>query len=131
MLFEFETNIYDKTPNVELFDIDEGFTKGNMFRELYEPYKNYNPKELKPQNEREMLLNNILKLSFALNDLNLYLDIYPTDMECYEIFKKYAMAYEKCLEEYERKYQVLEVDHDIYGKYSWLQKPWPWEDRYV
>ncbi len=130
MLFEFETNMI--TPSKEkLVDLDEGFTKGNMFANLYDPYKHYEPTCLKPQNEREALLLHIYKLDFALNDLNLYLDLYPTDMEAYEKFKKYAYDYEKCVHEYEKNYQVLEVCHDTYGKYTWLDNPWPWEGNHV
>ncbi len=128
MLFEFESTSFEKPKNM-LFDLDEGFTKGNMFESLYDPYKNYVPKMLKPQNEREALLYNIYKLCFAMNDLNLYLDLNPDDEEAYETFKKYTQMYHKYLEEYEKKYQVLELSHDIFGKYTWLQKPWPWEEK--
>ncbi len=126
MLFEFETNIYDSKKN-DLYDVTEGFTKGNMFANLYDPYKNYQPKEIKPCNEKEALLANIYKLCFAINDLNLYLDINSNNQEMYETFKKYIMMYERCLEEYESKYQVLELTHDVYGKYTWIKNPWPWE----
>lgn len=128
MLFDFETNIYEK-PISKLYDLDEGFTKGNMFPELYDTYKDYKPKTLKPKTEREALLYSIDKLCFAINDLNLYLDVYPDDKDAYETFKKYCMLYDRCLEEYESKYQVLNLSHDVYGKYTWISNPWPWEDR--
>ena len=101
-----------------------------MYECLYSSYKKYEPREIKAKNEREMLFLNILKLSFAINDLNLYLDIHPDDEKTYELFKKYCVLYQQCLTEYESKYQVLELFHDIYGKYTWY-KGFPWEDKYV
>lgn len=130
MLFEFIETQSDSM-DYNLYDDTEGFEKGNMFKNLYDPYKNYDVKKIVPKNEREMLMLNILKLSFALNDLNLYLDLNPNDQEVYELFKKYSLMYQKYLEQYEQNYQVLELCHDIYGKYTWLDNPWPWEDKYV
>ncbi|MBO5475148.1 MAG: spore coat protein CotJB [Bacilli bacterium] len=129
MLFEFsEIKVPDKKS--DLFDINTGFELGNMYECLYSSYKKYEPREIKAKNEREMLFLNILKLSFAINDLNLYLDIHPDDEKTYELFKKYCVLYQQCLTEYESKYQVLELFHDIYGKYTWY-KGFPWEDKYV
>lgn len=130
MLFEFDTNIFDTKNTTEIYDLNEGFKKGNMFPQLYEQYKNYEPITIKPKNEKEMLLDKIYKLSFALNDLNLYLDTHRDDHAAYSLFKKYAEMYDKIVKEYENKYQVLEVTHDIYGKYTWINNPWPWEDKY-
>lgn len=130
MLFEFDTNIFDIKDSTEIYDLNEGFTKGNMFPNLYDPYKNYEPKTITPKNERELLLDKIYKLCFALNDLNLYLDVHSDDLGAYDLFKKYAEMYNKVVIDYESKYQVLELSHDIYGKYTWISNPWPWEDKY-
>lgn len=130
MLFEFDTNIFDTKNTTEIYDLNEGFTKGNMFPHLYDQYKNYEPMPIKPKNEREMLLDKIYKLCFALNDLNLYLDTHRDDQAAYGLFKNYAEMYDKVVKEYENKYQVLELTHDIYGKYTWINNPWPWEDKY-
>ena len=127
MLFDFETDFEKKT--CPILEIDEGFLKGNMFADLYDPYQNYKPKDVIPKTEREALLYAIIKICFAINDLNLYLDLNPHDTEAYELFKKYCHLYDKCLEEYEKKYQVLNLTHDTYGKYTWIKNPWPWEDR--
>ena len=45
-----------------------------------------------------------------------------------ELFKKYSLMYDKCSAEYESKYQVLELTHDTYGKYTWINNPWPWDN---
>lgn len=130
MLFEFETGIFNANNNPDVYDINEGFTKGNMFPSLYDPYKNYQPKTIVPRTERELLLDKIYKLCFALNDLNLYLDIHTDDQTAYNLFKKYAENYNKLVADYESKYQVLNLSHDTYGKYTWINNPWPWEGNY-
>lgn len=43
MLFEFVTDIQENK-NSQIYDLSEGFTKGNMFVNLYDPYKNYTPR---------------------------------------------------------------------------------------
>ena len=35
----------------------------------------------------------------------------------------YSLMYDKCSAEYESKYQVLELTHDTYGKYTWINNP--------
>lgn len=127
MLFEFDTNIFNIDRETEIYDPKEGLTKGNMFPKLYNQYKDYKPATFVPKNEREALLDKIYMLCFAINDLNLYLDTHPNDEAAYNLFKKYCLMYEKCVNEYENKYQVLEVTHDTKGRYTWTQNPWPWE----
>ena len=126
MLFEFNTNIYDNKSD-ETFEIDEGFVKGNLFKDEYIGYKDYKPAKITVKNEREALLIKIMMLDFA----NLYLALNPDCKEKYEMFTKYSLMYQKCLEEYEKKYQVLEVCHDTFGKYTYNSNPWPWEGENV
>lgn len=131
MLFEFDNIITTQKKDSSLYSVDEGFLKGNLFKNLYDPYKKYEVKKLIPKTEKELLEYNIYKLGFAINDLNLYLDINPHDKEMYELFKNYIEQYKKCLCEYEKKYQVLELTDDTYEKYTWISNPWPWEVPYV
>lgn len=132
MLFEFEnTNAKSSNNKSTLANLDEGFLKGNMFTNLYEPYKNYAVQKLTPKTEKDLLLYNIYKLSFAINDLNLYLDINPDDQAMYNIFKNYVNAYNSCLDEYEKKYNIIELNNDDKNNYTWYKNPWPWEDTYV
>jgi len=103
-----------------------GFLKGNMFPNEYVPYKNMSYKILKPTCEREILLYKIMELDFALNDLNLYLDLHPTDNYMYELFKKYNAECLKYKEEYSKKYTPLVIS-DTKTSYEWY-KDLPWED---
>ena len=97
MLFEFNTNIYDNKLD-ETFEIDEGFVKGNLFKDEYIGYKDYKPAKITVKNEREALLIKLMMLDFAINDLNLYLALNPDCKEKYEMFTKYSLMYQKCLE---------------------------------
>ncbi len=120
-------NMEDKTNKDILVDSNEGFLRGNMFCKEYEPYKNMKYKNLKPTTEREALLYKIMEMEFAVNDLNLYLDLHPEDMMIYEKFKMYVKECMHLKEEYARIYGPLTLDEVNKNTYEWLKNPWPWD----
>ena len=71
----------------EILSPKEGLILGNMFSDEYEPYKNYRPSEIKINSEKERELLKIRELSFAVNDLNLKLDLEPNNDKLYKLFK--------------------------------------------
>lgn len=107
----------------------EGFLRGNLFNNLYDPYKNYKYRELTPTNKREELLFNILKFKFALTELNLYLDLHPMDSEMIGLYNKYLMEMKKLWDEYEKSFGPLTIDSvNMSGNnWKWIDQPWPWE----
>lgn len=105
----------------------EGLILGNMFNDEYEPYKNYKPCEIRVNNEKERDLLRIRELSFAVNDLNLKLDLEPNNDKLYKLFKMYASELEMSISKYNKKYNSLEVSDDIKDNYTWYKGPWPWE----
>lgn len=115
--------------NSNLASVKDGFAKGNMFNDLYDPYKNYRYQELTANNKQEELLLEIMVLSFAINDLNLYLDLHPTDASMLRKFKDLTeKAYSKEME-YVKCYGPLEVmDSESLSKFEWINNPWPWEN---
>lgn len=115
--------------NSNLASVKDGFAKGNMFNDLYDPYKNYRYQELTVNNKQEELLLEIMALSFAINDLNLYLDLHPTDESILRKFKDLTeKAYSKEME-YVKCYGPLEVmDSESLSKFEWINNPWPWEN---
>lgn len=127
MLFEFE----DERNISNLYNIDEGFTKGNMFKDLYDPYKDYEVKKIIPTTQHDLLLYNLHKYSFAINDLNLYLDLNPNDTKMYEMLKKYIKEYNKAVEQFEALNGPLTICADNYKEFSWLKTPTPWEVKNV
>lgn len=122
------SNFNDIPRQSELFSVKEGFMRGNMFRDEYKPYKNLTYLPLNPRTDREKKLYDIMGLCFAINDLNLYLDLYPDDQECYRLFKQYTLEEKKLKKEYEMMYGPLTLNQVENNKYKWLENPWPWDN---
>ena len=110
-------------------DPKEGFLRGNLFDNLYKPYKNYTYGNLKATSKKEEMLYNLLMYKFALIELNLHLDIYPNDMMMVNLFKKYQEEEKKLCKEFEKNYGPLTLDSEYIGNnnWCWIESPWPWE----
>ena len=113
----------------DLTSIADGFSKGNMFNNLYDPYKNYKYERVVANNKQEELLLEIMALSFAINDLNLYLDLHPTDQTMLALFNDYKNEADKLTKEYEARYGPLTVNSNSIGNstFNWVMS-WPWEE---
>lgn len=127
-LFKDYFNLNDRPDSI--LSPKEGLILGNLYYDEYEPYKNYKPKEIKASNSREELLLEIRELSFAINDLNLSLDLEPNNKELYVLFKKYVKELNELTEKYSLEYEPLEICKDLKNNYSWYKSPWPWEGEY-
>ena len=121
--------IYNNDYDNSILDPTRGFIRGNMFDNLYDSYKNYNPSNLNPSNEKEAMLWSFLQYSFALNDLDLYLDVYPNDNKAMNLYKQYLDIYGDVKNEYEKKYGPLTCNsiYAIGNDWKWNNSPWPWE----
>lgn len=108
---------------------NEGFAKGNMQANIYKPYKIKNPGLPMAQNDRERMLLDVQKYSFAMWDLNLYLNTHPTDREVMRLYDQYRTAYNKARNDYENKYGSLSVcgTNTNSASWEWNNSPWPWE----
>lgn len=113
----------------------EGFLKGNMLKHEFKPYKNLTYLPIVPKNAREAKLLPVYEYDHAINDLNLYLDLYPEDQEAFDLFKKCVMAFKNAKREYESVYGPLCVEDTLGSSFNWSQDPWPWdkdgESKYV
>ena len=136
----FEDNDFDINMAFFIPDVDfnrtlnvvspmEGFLRGNMFKDEYEPYKNLTYFKLNPSNDKERLLYQVMAYSFAINDLNLYLDLHPDNKGMLDLFKKYVKEEKELCNEYVNKYGPLEVNEVKGQKFDWINSPWPWETR--
>lgn len=116
--------------NNNLYDPYNGFIRGNLFKDLYDPYKLKVPYEVKPMNEQASMLTDIDALGFAMIDLNLYLDIYPDDRKAINLFNQYRKQKEGLMEEYESKYGPINLNSESLNKYPWAwdDMPWPWDN---
>lgn len=115
--------------NQNLADPKEAFLKGNLFNNLYNPYKNYKYGLLNPSNKKEEILYNILMYKFTLTELNLYLDNYPNDTNMLNLYNKYLFEEKKLCDQYEKNYGPLTLDSENLGNnnWHWIKSPWPWE----
>ena len=138
MLFEdndFDVNMAFFIPDVDfnrtgnVLSPMDGFLRGNMFQDEYEPYKNLTYFKLNPSNDKERLLYQVMAYSFAINDLNLYLDLHPDNKGMLDLFKKYVKEEKELCKEYVNKYGPLEVNEVMGHKFDWINSPWPWETR--
>ena len=114
--------------SLDLFSPYEGYIKGNLFKNLYQEYKNYRPSRLNVNSEKMEMLVNIGQMGFASHELNLYLDNYPNDRKALELFNKYSDMTNKLIKEYENKYGPLTVggiNEDV--PFNWENEKWPWE----
>lgn len=119
---------YDgKTNRNELFDVYNGFIRGNMFPVLFNQYKLSRPYDIKPMNEQADLLTKVDAYCFAAHDINLYLDTHPDDKDMFNLFKELSKDSDMAIREYEEKFGPLFVDSSSFP-WSWNNCPWPWEN---
>ncbi len=117
----------DADPN-KLYDIYNGFIRGNMFPELFNQYKLSRPYDIKPMNEQAELLTKVDAYCFAAHEVNLYLDTHPYDRDMINLFKELSEDSNNVIKEYETKYGPLFVDSSKTYPWAWNDSPWPWEN---
>ena len=132
--YNYANNNYNQplyNQNKQIYDPYNGFIRGNMFPELYNSYKLNKPLEITPMNEQAELLTYVDALTFAMIDLNLYLDVYPNDREALELFNQYRMQADEYTKKYESKYGPLELTSNSLNTFPWAwdNAPWPWEKK--
>ena len=127
-LRNYQKNNYYQNDN--LFNPYEGLIRGNLFKNIYDPYKNQKPYAIKPMNDQAKMLTDIDSLEFALIDLNLYLDVYPDDKNAIELFNKYRNEQNELLHAYQNEYGPILLNSDSLNNMPWMwdNKPWPWEN---
>ena len=111
--------------NNKLVSVDVGFNRGNMFDNLFWPYKYI--ADVKANNEQEKLLLDIQRYCFAAHEMNLYLDLYPDDVQAIGIYNQYKEEADRLTNEYESRYGriCLGINEDY--EWDWVKSPWPWE----
>ena len=118
-------NYNNSSNDIKLYDYEDGFMYGNMFKNEYDPYKNYKVTNLSSNTSKGNLLLKIYQYDFALNDLSLYLDLHPEDKDVYKVFKRYTEELDNLVKKYEHEYGPMELDNSNYNDYLWEEGPWP------
>ncbi|MBU9736865.1 spore coat protein CotJB [Diplocloster agilis] len=82
------------------------------------------------EQSREKLLHYIDMVSFAVDDVLLYLDTHPCDQDALAYFNDYSRMRNDALEEYARLYGPLTVDTatGCSRSWEWINQPWPWQE---
>lgn len=120
--------------NVEknsVYDVYNGFIRGNMFPSLYNFYRIDKPYEITPMNEQVELLTYVDMYNFAMTDLNLYLDVHPDDKEALQLFNEYRNMAVEATKNYENKYGPLLLTSNTLNTFPWAwdKEPWPWDKK--
>ncbi len=80
---------------------------------------------------RKDLLEWIGVVSFAVDDVKLFLDTHPCNTEALEYFEEYQKLRKQALKEYAKYYGPLTIDTlDVCNadKWTWIDSPWPWQE---
>lgn len=109
--------------NPPQYQAEKGIVRGTLFPGLDLPFMgmiNKNELPVTPLTELQVL-------SFAIQELALYLDTHRDDQEALEIYRGYQKLYNQGRSAYEKMCGPL--NHMTYseGEYKWLNDPWPWE----
>ncbi len=81
--------------------------------------------------EQMKLFQWINMVSFAVNDIVLYLDTHPKDQEAIAYFNHFREVRTKALKEYEKNYGPLTLDTAKADQmWLWSTQPMPWEGGY-
>ena len=82
--------------------------------------------------QKEMLLKKINEVSFAVDDILLFLDTHPDCQEALDFYHKNVSARKEALAEYARLYGPLTIDTADDGcsrSWDWIRQPFPWEEK--
>lgn len=92
--------------------------------------------------ERTQLLKQINEVSFAVNDITLYLDTHPLDLDAMNYFSEMSKQRKQLLETYQKEFEPLTIDcacpesnnqSQTETRYvgerhwTWTDGPLPWE----
>ena len=74
------------------------------------------------------LLRRIRAEDFALYEVALYLDAYPTNQKALAFYDQHRKILAALKEEYKREYGPLTIyDNVDSNEWKWVKGPWPWE----
>lgn len=111
--------------NNTLVSVKEGFNRGNMFDNLFMPYKYI--ADIKPSDRRNKLMMDIQMFCFAAHELNLYLDLYPDDIQAIGLYNQYKEEANRLTYKYEKEFGKIELNINENYTWDWVKSPWPWE----
>ena len=109
--------------NAPLYAPRKALVRGTLFSGLDLPFMGMVNKSEKPVTP----LTELQTMSFALQELALYLDTHRNDKEALELYRNMQQMYAQCREQYESTCGPLTHMSPVGDEYKWLCDPWPWE----
>ena len=82
------------------------------------------------KSQRQCLLEELDQVSFAVDDMLLYLDTHPEDEKALAFFSDVLSRRKKLLNEFAEKYGPLLIDDaskNSADSWKWVKQPFPWE----
>lgn len=79
---------------------------------------------------QQQMLKKLQELSFALVELNLFLDTHPDNVKARELYNAYSAQMRDLRKEYFENYgPTMNFGVCPAGdSFSWINSPWPWEN---
>lgn len=112
-----------QTENPPVYEARKGIVRGTLFPGLDLPFMGM-------INQKDMTVTPLAELqtmTFAVQELALYLDTHRDDSEAHEMYKTYQKMLDEGKRKYEKEYGPLNHMSVSGEKYRWLDDPWPWE----
>lgn len=80
------------------------------------------------KNEQQKLLLFIYEISFAIDDVVLFLDTHPECQDALEYYETYKKLWKQAVSEYTNLYgPISDRDVNSCNYWAWVKQPWPWE----
>ncbi len=77
-------------------------------------------------NNEQDAMKKVMKSMFAVNDITLYLDTHPQDINAISLHNKYVQEYMNAKKFYEDNFGPLSMYAQM-NKWNWVYNKWPWE----
>ena len=98
--------------------------RGTLYPGLDLPFMGMVNQREKAQTPR----NQLQTLAFVLQELALYLDTHPEDMQALAQYREYQQRYDESLMEYSKDHGPMTHYTPVTAEtYTWLKDPWPWD----
>lgn len=126
----------------QVYDQEKALRIGTIFKDLNKPFFKADDELMTRGNpslgrgdKREQLLRQIYEASFVLDDIRLYMDTHPKDVQGLSLLKETVQKRKMLLKEFAMEHYPLTMDcmADIYHAHPdtdcccWQEGPMPWE----
>lgn len=106
------------------YEARKGLVRGTLYPGLDLPFMGMQNNKTLPVTP----MSEMQALSFAIQELALYLDTHREDREALELYHQYQEMAKHCEKEYVKVYgPTNHKKSKDSNTYEWLNDPWPWE----